>query len=209
MVRKGIAVWLFSSLTFISLIHLIEAISTVVFGGEIRLLALYPILGEKLQNVTPTAYCWTTLSMTLIFWGITCAVAFESPVEQFLNKILSDAKEQNTVETQLVEDKGEVLDSICEKVESTDENAAYIADMMRNVRTEVKEIKPLAESVEKIKMELHYLCDEVNTLKENSKFPAVCLTCGKPLMPDFKICPYCGETTRNLTQVAISVESYK
>jgi rRNA maturation endonuclease Nob1 len=147
--------------------------------------------------------------MTLVFWGITCAITFESPVEQFLNEILSDAKKQNTVETQIVEDKGEVLDSICEKVESTDENAAYIADMMCNVRTEVKEIKPLAESVEKIKMELHYLCGEVNTLKETSKFPALCLACGKPLMPDFKICPYCGEPTRNLAQVAIPVESYK
>lgn len=40
MAKKGISVWLFSSLTFIALLHLAEAISVLVFSNEIRLLQL-------------------------------------------------------------------------------------------------------------------------------------------------------------------------
>jgi len=98
MSKKGLSIWLFSSLTFIALIHLIEAISVIAFDNEIRLLQLYPFINEKLEAITPTTYLWLSAASTLILWGITCAVAFENPVETFLNKILSDAKKQSAVE---------------------------------------------------------------------------------------------------------------
>ncbi|MEM3673614.1 MAG: hypothetical protein QW468_05285 [Candidatus Bathyarchaeia archaeon] len=69
-----------------------DAVSAFVFGNEIKLLRLYPFINEKLQAITPMAYTWATAILTLAFWGITCAIAFENPVETFLNKILSDAK---------------------------------------------------------------------------------------------------------------------
>ena len=209
MSKKGIIVWLFSSLTFIALIHLIEAASALIFNNEIRLLQIYPFIGEKLQTITPLTYFIASATATLAFWGITCAAAFTNPVETFLNKILSDAKKQNTAETQMLEDKSEILDVMNETIEASNEILAQVRDMIYNVRTEVKEIQPLKEGIEKMKAELSVLRKEVKRLEEKVHFPKLCPTCGKPLLPEFKICPYCGENVKLLPESMISVKEYK
>lgn len=194
--RKGLCVWLFSSLTFISLIHLTEAVSVLFFNNQTHLLQLYPFIGEKLQAISPTIYFLSSAVSTLVFWGITCAVAFESPVEQFLNNILSDARKQSTVESQAVADKSEVLDAIYETVESSNETLSRVMDIVCNVRTEVKGIQPLSLTVENIKTELGSLKKEVRRIEEKGKLPFLCATCGKPLSPEFRLCPFCGESLR-------------
>ena len=209
MAKKGISVWLFSSLTFIALLHLTEAISVLFFNNEIRLLQLYPFINEKLQAITPITYFWVSAAATFILWGITCAIAFANPVETFLNKILSDAKTQGTVEAQLLEEKSEIPDSMSETIESNNEILAQVRDLICNVRTEVKEIHPLKESVEKMKTELGSLRKEAKKLEERVNFPNLCPTCGKPLLPEFKICPYCGENVKLLPEKVISLKEYK
>ncbi len=209
MAKKGIAVWLFSSLTFIALIHLIEAISVLIFNSEIRLLQLYPFINEKLQSITPTAYFWISAASTFILWGMTCAISFENPVEAFLNKILSDAKKQSTVETQLLEDKSEVLDAMYETVEADNKILAQVKDLMCNVRADVKEIQSLTDGMDKIKTELNNLKKEIKKIEEKIQFPNLCPACGKPLMPEFKICPYCGENIKLLPENIVSVKEYR
>jgi len=207
--KKGISVWLFSSLTFIALLHLTEAISVLVFNNKIRLLGLYPFIGEKLQTITPTTYFWLSATATFVLWGITCAIAFANPVETFLNKILSDAKTQTAVEAQLLEDKSEILDVMSETIESNNETLTNVRDLIYNVRTEVKEIQPLKESVEKARAELSSLRKEVKKLEEKVKFPNLCLACGKPLLPEFKMCPYCGEQIKVQQASVIELKDYK
>jgi uncharacterized protein YoxC len=207
--KKGIFVWLFSSLTFIALLHLADAISALVFNNEIRLLKLYPFINEKLQVITPITYFWASAAATFILWGITCAIVFTSPMETFLNNILSDAKTQDTVEAQLLEEKSEILDVMSETIESNSEILAHVNDLICNVRTEVKEIHPLNESVEKMKTELSNLRKEVKKLEEKVNFPNLCPTCGKPLLPEFKICPYCGENIKLLPEKTIVLKDYK
>jgi hypothetical protein len=73
--------------------------------ADIIIIIIYPFINEKLQAITPITYFWVSAAATFILWGITCAIAFANPVETFLNKILSDAKRQGAVETQLLEDK--------------------------------------------------------------------------------------------------------
>ena len=209
MAKKGIFVWLFSSLTFIALLHLAEAISVLVFNNEIRLLKLYPFINGKLQAITPITYFWASAAATFILWGITCAIVFTNPVETFLNNILSDAKTQGAVEAQLLEEKSEILDVMSETIESNSEILAHVKDLIYNVRTEVKEIHPLNESVEKMKTELNTLRKEVKKLGEKVNFPNLCPTCGKPLLPEFKICPYCGENVKLLPEKVISLKEYK
>ena len=209
MAKKGISVWLFSSLTFIALLHLTEAISVLFFNNEIRLLQLYPFINEKLQAITPITYFWVSAASTFILWGITCAITFANPVDTFLNKILSDAKTQGTVEAQLLEEKSEILDSMNETIESNNEILAQVRDLIYNVRTEVKEIHPLKESVEKMKTELNNLRKEIKKIEEKIQFPNLCPACGKPLMPEFKICPYCGENIKLLPEEVVSLESYR
>ena len=209
MSKKGIIVWLFSSLTFIALIHLIEAASALIFNNEIHLLQIYPFIGEKLQTITPLTYFIASATATLILWGITCAAAFTNPVETFLNKILSDAKKQNTAETQMLEDKSEILDVMNETIEASNEILAQVRDMIYNVRTEVKEIQPLKEGIEKMKAEISSLRKEFKKLEEKSHFPKLCPTCGKPLLPEFKICPYCGENIKLLQENIVPLNQYK
>ena len=209
MAKKGIFVWLFSSLTFTALLHLADSISALLFNNEMRLLKLYPFINEKLQAITPTTYFWASAAAAFILWGITCAIAFTNPVETFLNKILSDAKTQGTVEAQLLEEKSEIFDSMSETIESNSEILAHVNDLIYNIRTEVKEIHPLNESVEKMKTELNTLRKEIKKIEEKIQFPDLCPACGKPLMPEFKICPYCGENIKLLREEVVSLESYR
>ena len=209
MAKKGISIWLFSSLTFIALLHLAEAISVLVFNNEIRLLKLYPFINEKLQAITPITYFWVSAATTFILWGITCAIAFANPVETFLNKILSDAKTQGAVEAQLLEEKSEILDSMNETIESNNEILAHVRDLIYNVRTEVKEIHPLKESLEKMKTELGSLRKETKKLEDKVNFQILCPACGKPLLPEFKICPYCGEDMKLHQASVITLKDYK
>lgn len=209
MARKGICVWLFSTLTFAALIHLIDAVSALAFNSQIKLFQLYPFVNEKLQAITPTAYFWGSAIATVVLWGITCAVAFENPVEAFLNRILSDAKSQSAVETQVLDEKSELLDAMNETVETNNTLLAQVKDTMYNVRTEVKEIQPLKESVDKLKTELSRLKREIKKFEKNVEQPSKCPTCGKPLLPEFKVCPYCGENIKLLPETVIALKDYK
>jgi len=207
--KKGISVWLFSSLTFIALIHLIEAFSVLIFNTEIRLLQLYPFINEKLPTITPTTYFWISAAATFILWGITCVTAFENPIEIFLNKILSDAKTQSAVEAKILEEKSEVLDAMNETIESNNEILAQVRDIIYNIRMEVKEVEPLKEGIEKMKTELISLRKEVKKLEERAHFQNLCPACAKPVLPEFKICPYCGENIKLPLENVVSVKQYR
>jgi hypothetical protein len=203
MARKGLCVWLFSSLTFVSMVHMTDAISAMFLNSQPHLLQVYPFIGEKLQAMSSTMYLLLTALSTLVFWGITCVAAFDSPVEQFLNKILSDAKRQSTVEAQTVAEKSEVLDAMYETIEASNQTLAQVVDVVYNVRTEVKGIQPLTLTVENIKTELGNLKKEVRRIEEKGKLPLLCVTCGKPLSPEFRLCPFCGETIKLPGEVAV------
>jgi RNA polymerase-binding transcription factor DksA len=202
-------VWLFSSLTAISIAHLIDAANALLFNNPITLLRLYPFLDSKLEAITPTPYFLISTAATFTLWGITCAIAFENPVETFLNKILSDAKKQSTVETQLLEEKSEILDAMNETVEMNSAILSQVRDIIYNIRAEIKEIQPLKEGVEKIKTELSHLKKELKSLEEKLKYPNICVACGKPILPEFKICPYCGETIKPMEEKIVPLEKYR
>ena len=208
MVKKGLCVWLFSSLTFISLVHLTEAISVLFFNNQAHLIQLCPLIGGQLQAISPITYFLASAGSTLVFWGVTCGVTFDSPVEQFLNKILSDAKKQSNVEAQMVADKSEVLDAMYETIEASNETLSHVVDIVCNVRTEVKGIQPLTLAVENIKVELGNLKKEVKRIEEKGKLPLLCAVCGKPLSPEFKLCPFCGESTK-LSDEIVAVRAYR
>ena len=211
MAKKGVAVWISSSLTFWAVLHFVESVSVLFLDNQIMLLQLYPLINEKLQAITPMAYFLGSAAATLILWGITCVIAFENPVESFLNKILSDAKTQGAVESQLLEEKSEILDAMNETIELNNAALAQVRDLVYNVRTEVKELQPLKENTEKLRTELSRLKKEIRKLEENLnlKYPNVCPACGKPILPQFKVCPYCGGNIKLLPKTVIALKDYK
>jgi len=207
--KKGIAIWLFSTITLAALVHMIEAIYVLFLNGQMKLFQLYPLINEKLQAIQPTTYFWVSAITTFILWGITCAIAFENPVEAFLNNILSDAKQQSAVEAQMLDGKSELLDVMNETVGMNNVLLGQVKDMVYNVRTEVKEIQPLKEGVEKLKTELNRLKREIKKFEQDFKHPNECPTCGKSILPEFKVCPYCGANIKLLPETVIALNAYK
>jgi len=206
--KKGIAIWLFTTLTFIALIHLIDAASALLFNNPIQLLQLYPFINQQLQQIPTDIYLYASAASTTILWAIACLIACDNPVEAFLNKVLSDAKTQTATEAQILESKSEIFDLMYETVESDSETLAQVKDLMRNVRAEVKDIQPIKETIEKTRTELKSLKKQMTTLEEKLLFTIICPACGKLLRPDFKLCPYCGENIQ-LQQKMIVVKDYK
>jgi polyhydroxyalkanoate synthesis regulator phasin len=206
--KKGIVIWLFSSLTVISLIHVIDAASALFFGNPTQILQLYPAINQQLQQIPLDIYLYTAATATVILWAVTCLIAFDNPVETFLNKILSDAKNQSTTEAQLLEGKSEVFDLMYETIEADSETLAQVKDLMRNVRAEVKDIQPIKETMEVTRTELRSLKRQMQTLEEKLLFNIVCPACGKMLRADFKLCPYCGENV-TLQEKMLAVTDYK
>lgn len=93
-------------------------------------------------------------------------------------------------------EKSEILDAIYETIEASNQTLAQVVDIVYNVRTEVKGIQPLTLTVENMKTELGNLKKEVRRIEEKGKLPILCDACGKPLSPEFKLCPFRGETTK-------------
>jgi rRNA maturation endonuclease Nob1 len=206
--KKGIAIWLFTTLTFIALIHLIDAAAALLFNSQTHLLQLYPFINQQLQQIPLDIYLYASAAATVTLWAITCLIAVDNPVEEFLNKILSDAKTQTTTETQILESKSEIFDLMYETIESDSETLAQVKDLMRNMRSEVKDIQPIKETMEKTRTELNSLKRHMKTLEEKLLFTIVCPACGKMLRPDFKLCPYCGENI-TLEEKMVMVKDYK
>jgi rRNA maturation endonuclease Nob1 len=207
--KKGLGVWFFSTLTAVAAVHLADAANAFLFNKPATLLNLYPVDRMKLQAITPDIYFLVSAVSTILFWGLTCAIAFENPVEEFLNKILSDAKKQSTVETQLLEEKSEILDSMNETIEMNNCILSQVKDVVYNIRAEIKEIQPLKEVLEKIKTELNALKRELKNVEVKLQYPNICLACGKPVLPEFNICPYCGETLKPMREQVVPLEKYR
>ena len=191
--KKGIAIWFLTTLTFIALIHLIDAAAALLFNGPTHILQLYPLINQQLQQIPIDIYLYASAAATVALWAITCLIAVDNPVEEFLNKVLSDAKTQTQTETQILESKSEILDLMYETIESDSEMLAQVTDLMRNMRAEVKDITPIKETIEKTRSEVGNLKKQMHMLEEKLLFTIVCPSCGKMLRPDFRLCPYCGE----------------
>lgn len=164
--KKGIAVWIFSSLSVLAILHVFDAISALVLNNQIGLLQLYPFISEVVQTLNPTVYYWASIVSAGILWGITCLIAFNNPLETYLNHMISDAEEQNEIEGEVVQEKSELLDAMNETILGSNLLLGEIKDWVCNIRAEVKEIQPLKECMEQMKMELSNVRKNVDKLRE-------------------------------------------
>ena len=189
--KRGVTVWIFSSLSFLAAIHALEAILALFFNTETILLKSYPIINTL--NINPVTYLLASTAVTIAIWGITCKTAVETPVERFLDTMLSDAKRQSEIECEMVEDNRSVLDMMCETITENNKVIAQTRDITYNVRSELVNLRSLPEETERLSAEIEELKKELKNLKENFKKPNLCPSCGNIVLPRFKVCPYCGE----------------
>ena len=105
-----------STLTVITLIHLVDSVNAFLFNNPTQLLQIYPLLNTFLTQMSSQIYFYLSAATCAILWGITCIIAFDNPVELFLNKILSDAKQQSSDEAKVIDGKGELFDLMYETI---------------------------------------------------------------------------------------------
>ena len=206
--KRGITVWIFSSLSFLAAIHALEASLALFFNTEAILLKSYPIINTL--NINPATYLLASIALTIAIWGITCKVAVETPVERFLDTMLSDAKKQSEIECEMVEDNRSVLDMMCETITENNKVLAQTRDITYNVRSELVNLRTLPEETERLSTEIEELKKELKNLKENFKKPNLCPSCGNIVLPRFKVCPYCGENLHVTPEKAVKMlQTYK
>lgn len=201
--KRGTTVWIFSSLSFFAAIHTLEATLALFFNTDIIILKSYPIINTL--NIKPDTYLIASTAATIAIWGITCKTAVETPVERFLDKMLSDAKEQSETECEMVEDNRSVLDMMCETITENNKVLAQTRDVTYNVRSELVNLRSLPEETEKLSTEIEELKKEMKTLKQNFKKPNLCPSCGNSVLPRFKVCPYCGKNLHITPQKAVKM----
>jgi len=189
--KRGVTVWIFSSLSFLAAIHALEASLAFFFNTEVILLKSYPIINTL--TISPITYLLASIALTIAIWGITCKVAVETPVERFLDTMLSDAKRQSEIECEMVDDNRSVLDMMCETITENNKVLAQTRDITYNVRSELINLRTLPAETEKLSIKIEELKKELKKLKQNFKKPNLCPSCGNIVLPRFKVCPYCGE----------------
>ena len=129
-------------------------------------------------------------------------------METFLNKILSDVKNQTTTELQISESKSELFDLMYETAEAESETLAQVKDLIRNINAEVKDLQPLKETMANTKTEIGSIKKQIKTFEEKLLFNKVYPACGKMLRTDFRLCPYCGVSI-TLQEKMIAVIDYQ
>ena len=189
---KGVAVWILGSLTFLAGLQVLDAFFALTRNGSITLLKLYPF-SAWLGSVDVVAYFWGSLIATFVLWGATCIVAFRSPLDMLLSRILRDAQSENEEEVSLVSAKGNFLEMMNEGLISNTIELNNVKDLLQNVRTEVVSLSGLQNTVSSVKSDITSLKTSLKKLETNLSRNELCPACGKDVQPDFRICPYCGE----------------
>ena len=207
MIKKGIAVWFFSILTFIAFIHVFEAASALFYNGQIVLLKYYPFINEL--NVTPIAYFFGSFTAAIIFWGIACVVALRNPMEDFMERILSDIEVEGRTDDQILEEKRNILSLIYETLEMNRTNISQVKDLLLNVRAGVIDFSRVRDDISGLEVKIRDLAKLLKKIEGKIDKPLRCPVCGRPIQADFKVCPYCGENLTFIPANAVALEKYK
>ncbi len=200
MVRKGVAVWILGSLTFLAGLHALDGFLWLVGNeSESWFLTIYPFT-TLIGTVNPLLYMMCSLIATLLLWGGTAVVALRNPVEAFLGKMLEDGKKDNQADVELLETKTSVLEMMSETLENNSKLLAGLRDVVFNVRGEVLSLEPLGKGVEELKSDVEDLKKMIKRLEREVKKYKLCPACGREILAEFRLCPYCGE---NLLKPAV------
>ena len=189
-IKKAIAIWIFGFLTFLSVLFTIDAFLSLTFGGKSSLLELYPFNAIKriFGNIDTATYFWISLTLAFAFFGFTCLIASQDPLSAILNKILSEAAKIE--ESQADESNLELGVGVLEMINHTLTSNSMTLHMVKEGLNNVK------DSINSVKMDLTRLTPRLEKL-ERMEIDVIksrrCPSCGKDLLPEFKLCPYCGE----------------
>lgn len=194
-VKKGIGVWIFGFLTFLGVLHTLDAVLSFTLGGTNPLLKLSPFYGliyNMFGEIGVASYFWASIIFTFVLFGMSCVIAFHDPIAAFINRVISDAKsEENPVDLHL-ESGINVFEMINDSVTSNSILLNRVKESTENVR----------DGVNAVKIELKTLGAKLGKMETDLATPRKCPSCGKDVLPDFKLCPYCGEKLLFYVQIS-------
>ena len=200
MVRKGFAVWVLGSLTFLAGLHALDGFLWLTGNeSESLLLSVYPFT-KLLDPIDPILYLLCSLVAVFLLWGGTAMVALRNPIETFLGKVLEDGKNENQADVELLEARTSILEMMSETLENNSKLLAGLRDVVFNVRGEVLSLEPLNKTVETVKGDVEALKKLMRRLEKEIKKYKLCPACGREISAEFRLCPYCGE---NLLKPAV------
>lgn len=189
---KRFAVWFLGFLTFLAVLHVLEAFFAFTQNVPIRLLWLYPFSGW-LGTVDVAAYFWGSLGSVCVLWGLTCLVALRSPLDMLLCKVFKDAQLENEEEVSFLSAKGNFLEMMNDSLINNTVELGNVKDLLFNVRAEVLNLRGLQDVVGGLKSDVVHLKTSLKKLEANLAKNAICPACGKDVQHDFRVCPFCGE----------------
>jgi hypothetical protein len=198
--RKGIAVWILGSLTFLAGLHVLDGFLWLTGGQNDSLfLTIYPFT-RLVGAIDPILYLLGSIVAVFLLWGGTTTVALRNPIEVFLGKVLEDGKRENQGDVELLEARTSILEMMSETLENNSRLLAGLRDVVFNVRSEVVSLEPVKKSVNTLKSEITCLKNMVKRLEKEVKKIKLCPACGQEVQAEFRLCPYCGE---NLLKPAV------
>ena len=93
--RKGIAVWILGSLTFLAGLHVLDGFLWLTgCQNDSLFLTIYPFT-RLVGAIDPILYLLGSIVAVFLLWGGTTTVALRNPIEVFLGKVLEDGKKEN------------------------------------------------------------------------------------------------------------------
>lgn len=182
--RKDLTVWISGYLTFLSILFTFDAF--FFFGSPNSLLKLYPvyaIVHGILGNIdAPTYICLTSIS-TFILFGITCAFVCQDPFTALMKKIASEAQsEENQMDTS--------FESSLHTLEMINHSLTHNSIDLNEVKNSLNNLK---DSIEAMNIGITRLTAKLASMERKTTMRMKCASCGNKILPEFKLCPYCGK----------------
>lgn len=185
--KKGVAVWVFGFLAFFAGLHTFDAVLSLASPSQTgALLKLYPFYNALLSafgRVELLTYFWVSLLSTFALFGVTSSIAFHDPVMNYIKRMISEAKLEDSRADSNVESELNMLAMINDSLTSN-------SVALRELKNDVKALK---DGVDAVKIDVTKLWAKIGVLETDLAKMRKCPACGKSVQPEFKLCPYCGE----------------
>ncbi|NIR87124.1 zinc-ribbon domain-containing protein [Candidatus Bathyarchaeota archaeon] len=182
--RKELAVWISGYLTFLSILFTFDAF--FFFGGPNSLMKLYPIytvVHGILGDINAATYIWLTSISTFILFGITCAFLCEDPFTHLIKKMASEAQlEENQIDGS--------FQSNLNTLEMINHSLTHHSIDLNEVK---KNLHNLKDKIEAVDIGIARLTAKLASMERETTMRMECASCGNKILPEFKLCPYCGK----------------
>jgi hypothetical protein len=191
--KKGLGVWVFGFLTFLMALHTFDAYLSLTSGEASRLLELYAI-SHVLIAIDAGMYFWGSLSLAFVFLGVTSLIACHNPIMALYNKILADIELAEGEIDKASETETSLLDMINHSLTSNSVDLHAVKEGLKAVKESQNGLRVGIAGLTRKLSELEAGLEVgFQKLEADLESGTKCPFCGKDVLPQFKLCPYCGE----------------